>query len=303
MCKSAARESEDRMNSSKLLIVLMALVAILAAFMYYLFANSKPKDISFIDKNATQELIMSEQNATNAALDENLSKQSPTNQAVTSRGQGARQGVSMPAKNANTQSAQGSLKGEFDALQSRAKRDTSLGEPRYKVYILDGKRLGGEEKETINDIVRTLSNRGGYLHYSLFVEKFSEGDFKIHIFNEDLLNNTKWRSSGLSLPHLWFKFNQNTMQSIKNSFHIKNLKRDISGSRVRSLALSGHTDELGGEFYNSMLGLKRAAAVASEFLRITGKITLQSYGKAQPVSRGTKENERYKNRRVEAVFG
>ena len=298
------------MNSSKLLVILMALVAILAAFMYYLFTNSKPKDISFVDKNVTQieeQIAISEQNATNQALNENLNTQAPPKQDFANKQKATKQGISTPAKTQtaqNTQSAsvQGSLRGEYNALIARAKRDTSLGEPRYSVYVLDDKKPNAKEKAVINEIVRTLSNRGGYLRYSLFVDKISDENMKIYLFNENLLDNAKWRVGGLLLPHLWFKFNQNTMQSIKNSFHIKNLKRDISGYKLRSVALSGHTDEIGGEVYNSMLGLKRAAAVASEFLRITGKITLQSYGKNAPVSKGLSENERYKNRRVEAKF-
>ena len=92
------------------------------------------------------------------------------------------------------------------------------------------------------------------------------------------------------------------MQSVKNSFHIKEFKAKIGTAAIRSAQMSGHTDEIGGEFYNYALGLKRSAAVASEFLRQTGKITLQSFGKDKPVSTGFGENERYKNRRVEVVF-
>ena len=298
------------MNSSKLLVILMALVTILAAFMYYLFTNSKPKDISFVDKNATQieeQIAMSEQNATNQALNENTKAQTLPKQDFANKQKATRQGVSTPTKTQTAQSTQkasvqGSLRSEYNALIARSKRDTSLGEPRYSVYVLDGKKPNAKEKAVINEIVRTLSNRGGYLRYSLFVDKISDENMKIYLFNENLLDNAKWRVGGLSLPHLWFKFNQNTMQSIKNSFHIKNLKRDISGYKLRSVVFSGHTDEIGGEFYNSMLGLKRTAAVASEFLRITGKITLQSYGKNAPVSKGLSENERYKNRRVETKF-
>lgn len=92
------------------------------------------------------------------------------------------------------------------------------------------------------------------------------------------------------------------MQSVKNSFHIKKLKANIGTAAIRSAQMNGHTDEIGGEFYNTLLGLQRSAAVASEFLRQTGKITLQSFGKQKPITQGLSENERYKNRRVEVVF-
>ena len=194
------------------------------------------------------------------------------------------------------------MRAEFDALMARAKRDKSLGEPRYKVYLLNAQHLNAREKAAINELVRTLSRRGGYLRYVLFVDELGEQGAKLYLFNESLLDTQKWLTRKLALPHLWFKFNQNSMQSVKNSFHIKELKTNIGTAAIRSAQMSGHTDEIGGEFYNTLLGLQRSAAVASEFLRQTGKITLQSFGKQKPITQGLSENERYKNRRVEVVF-
>ena len=194
------------------------------------------------------------------------------------------------------------MRAEFDVLMARAKRDKSLGEPRYKVYLLNAQHLNAREKAAINELVRTLSRRGGYLRYVLFVDELSEQGAKLYLFNESLLDTQKWLTRKLALPHLWFKFNQNSMQSVKNSFHIKELKANIGTAVIRSAKMNGHTDEIGGEFYNTLLGLQRSAAVASEFLRQTGKITLQSFGKQKPITQGLSENERYKNRRVEVVF-
>lgn len=268
------------MNSSKLIIILMVLVAVLATFMYYLFSNSKPKEISFHEQNNTQ----IEQEIADANVAEELK---PTNLAPTQT---------------QPQSTQDTLRTEYNALMQRSKRDTSLGEPRYNVYILDSKKLNALEKDTINQITTTLSRRGGFLHYALFVEKLNELNFKVYLFNESLLDEQNWLRQTLNLPHLWFKFNQNTLQSVKNSFHLDTLKQNIAKSKLKSIQLSGHTDEIGNNAYNYMLGLKRSAAVASEFLRQTGKITLVSFGKDKPVSQGLSENERYKNRRVEVNF-
>lgn len=294
------------MTSSRLLIVLVALVAILASFMYYLFVNSKPKEISFVDKNASYEAFESNQSAQNISInlnDKTKSVQNPTPKNADKKG------ISKDLKKANSGvnlndkfSAQSSLRAEFDALMARAKRDKSLGEPRYKVYLLNAQHLNAREKAAINELVRTLSRRGGYLHYVLFVDELSEQGAKLYLFNESLLDTQKWLTRKLALPHLWFKFNQNSMQSVKNSFHIKELKANIGATAIRSAQMSGHTDEIGGEFYNTLLGLQRSAAVASEFLRQTGKITLQSFGKQKPITQGLSENERYKNRRVEVVF-
>ena len=298
------------MTSSRLLIVLVALVAILASFMYYLFVNSKPKEISFVDKNASYEAFESNQSAQNISINLNDKTKSVPNPTPKNAD---KKGVSKDLKKANSGanssvnlndefSAQSSLRAEFDALMARAKRDKSLGEPRYKVYLLNAQHLNTREKAAINELVRTLSRRGGYLRYVLFVDELSEQGAKLYLFNESLLDTQKWLTRKLALPHLWFKFNQNSMQSVKNSFHIKELKANIDTAAIRSAQMSGHTDEIGGEFYNTLLGLQRSAAVASEFLRQTGKITLQSFGKQKPITQGLSENERYKNRRVEVVF-
>mgnify|MGYP004513789053 CR=1 FL=1 len=308
------------MTSSRLLIVLVALVAILASFMYYLFVNSKPKEISFVDKNASYEAFESNQSAQNISInlnDKTKPQQNPTPKNADKKGvskdlkkanSGANSSKNLNA-NANSStnlndefSAQSSLRAEFDALMARAKRDKRLGEPRYKVYLLNAQHLNAREKAAINELVRTLSRRGGYLHYVLFVDELSEQGAKLYLFNESLLDTQKWLTRKLALPHLWFKFNQNSMQSVKNSFHIKELKANIDTAAIRSAQMNGHTDEIGGEFYNTLLGLQRSAAVASEFLRQTGKITLQSFGKQKPITQGLSENERYKNRRVEVVF-
>lgn len=308
------------MTSSRLLIVLVALVAILASFMYYLFVNSKPKEISFVDKNASYEAFESNQSAQNLNINLNDKTKSVPNPAPKNAD---KKGVLKDLKRANSSenlsknansgansstnlndefSTQSTLRAEFDALMARAKRDKSLGEPRYKVYLLNAQHLNAREKAAINELVRTLSRRGGYLHYVLFVDELSEQGAKIYLFNESLLDTQKWLTRKLALPHLWFKFNQNSMQSVKNSFHIKELKANIGTAAIRSAQMNGHTDEIGGEFYNTLLGLQRSAAVASEFLRQMGKITLQSFGKQKPITQGLSENERYKNRRVEVVF-
>lgn len=298
------------MTSSRLLIVLVALVAILASFMYYLFVNSKPKEISFVDKNASYEAFESNQSAQNISInlnDKTKSQQNPTPKNTDKKGvskdlKKANSGANSSANLNDGFSAQSSLRAEFDALMARAKRDKSLGEPRYKVYLLNAQHLNAREKAAINELVRTLSRRGGYLRYVLFVDELSEQGAKLYLFNESLLDTQKWLTRKLALPHLWFKFNQNSMQSVKNSFHIKELKANIGTAAIRSAQMNGHTDEIGGEFYNTLLGLQRSAAVASEFLRQTGKITLQSFGKQKPITQGLSENERYKNRRVEVVF-
>lgn len=292
-------------SSSKLLIVLIVLVAILAGFIYYLFTNSKPKEISFIDKNASQieeiaqtppSVNLDENASQSVNSSENFSKNDSVNSARNlSQNVASKREISTP--NANSQ---GSLRSEYEDFLAKSKRDTSLGEPRYNVYLMNNARLNALQKGLVNEIAATLSRRGGYLHYALFVENLGES-LKITLFNEDLLDTARW-TGGLNMPNLWFKFAKYDLWSVKNSFHINTLKSEIYGSAIRAVEFSGHTDEIGDEAYNYALGLRRAAAVASEFLRQSGKITMQSFGKDKPLVQGNLESERYQNRRVESVF-
>lgn len=290
-------------SSSKLLIVLIVLVAILAGFIYYLFTNSKPKEISFIDKNASQieeiaqtppSVNLDENASQSVNFSENFSKNDSTNST-----HNLNQNPT-PKRETPTINSQGSLRSEYEDFLAKSKRDTSLGEPRYNVYLMNGVRLNALQKGLVNEIAATLSRRGGYLHYALFVENLGES-LKITLFNEDLLDTARW-TGGLNMPNLWFKFAKYDLWSVKNSFHINTLKSEIYGSAIRAVEFSGHTDEIGDEAYNYALGLRRAAAVASEFLRQSGKITMQSFGKDKPLVQGNLESERYQNRRVESVF-
>lgn len=282
------------MNSSKLMLILITLIVILVAIMAYLLTNSEPKDISFYDKNETQQIEQK---------NESTEKPTETHKKQTPKAKNVKQEPKTEKNNTSKLKTQESLRAEYQSFIEKSKRDKSLGEPRYNVYVLDSKKLNSKEKATINDITTTLSERGGYLRYSLIIDKISDGKILIYLYNENLLDETRWIKSPENLPQLLFKFNQNTMQSIKNSFYIKRLKAKIGKkAKIRNIELIGHADELGNDFYNSMLGLKRSAAVASEFLRQSGKITLQSFGKDKPVSTGLSKKERYKNRRVEVKF-
>lgn len=298
--KTALRSNKGLcMNSSKLLIVLIALVAILASFIYYLFTNSKPKEISFVDKNASQieESVAPANVAVEVVAEANESVNLAPNADTAAPTPSAKPKREIPSQSAT----QGSLRAEFESFLARSKKDTSLSEPRYSVYLVDNARLNALQKATLSEIRAVLSRRGGYLHYSLFAENLGE-NLKITLFNEDLLDETRWNSRALALENLWFKFQKSDLWSVKNSFHINSLKRNIGSTRLRAVEFSGHTDEIGNESYNYMLGLKRAAAIASEFLRQSGKITLQSFGKDKPLVQGHRESERYQNRRVESGF-
>lgn len=207
-------------------------------------------------------------------------------------------------KGTNSASNSGiSLRAEYEALLKQSKQNTSLGEPRYRVFVLDNAKLSKAQRQTINEITTTLSKRGAYFHYTLFVKNLPNDNMQLTLFNESLLDETNFSALKGPLPLLWFKFNQSSIQSVKNSFHIKNFKAQLpEGSKFRSLTLSGFADDFGSKNYNNLLGLKRDSAVAAELLRIFGKIEFLSYGKDKPMTLQQDEKHRYQNRRVESLI-
>ncbi|TKX29400.1 hypothetical protein CQA38_04790 [Campylobacter sp. MIT 12-5580] len=292
------------MMKNKLMILLILVVLILCAVGYYVLTSSDPKNISFYEPK-TQTSPQSTQ--TSKAQPQQLPPQQntmpaqnpPQNKALEQSTPANTQRASKP----NLAPTMQSLRSEYEALLKRSRHDRSLGEPRYDVYIVDSQKLHANERKTINSITTTLSRRGGFLEYALFVEKINTENIKITLFNKSLLDETNFIASPKPLPPLWFKFNQSSMQSIKNSFYINELKATLKPqSKIKSIVLSGHTDEVGNAAYNYMLGLKRSAAVASEFLRISGKIIIQSFGKDKQLTHDMDESKRYVNRRVETLF-
>lgn len=215
----------------------------------------------------------------------------------------AAQNAQNSAQNSSQAALPKSLREDYEELLKGSKQDKSLGEPRYKVFLIGDFELSKVQRETIDEIIKTLVVRGGYAHYSLFVEQLDKGNLRLALFNEDLLDTPSFAELKGPLPLLWFKFNESSMQSIKNSFYIKDFKAQLPKDvRFRYMVLSGFTDDYGTEEYNYMLGLKRDAAVASEFMRQSAKIIFLSYGKDNPLAKQEAEEYRYKNRRVEAII-
>jgi outer membrane protein OmpA-like peptidoglycan-associated protein len=72
-----------------------------------------------------------------------------------------------------------------------------------------------------------------------------------------------------------------------------------------NLTLEGHTDQAGSNQYNVELGLKRAEAVKSYLMSKgigSNRLKVTSKGKSAPISSGTDEESRCRNRRVEFVI-
>ena len=67
------------------------------------------------------------------------------------------------------------------------------------------------------------------------------------------------------------------------------------------VVIEGHTDEAGSKEYNLALGDRRAGAVKSYLIGLgiqPGRLIAVSYGNEQPISTGSMESAKSKNRRV-----
>ncbi len=73
-------------------------------------------------------------------------------------------------------------------------------------------------------------------------------------------------------------------------------------SQDYTIAINGHTDDVGSDEYNEGLSERRAAAVRDYLVEASISeeiLSVQGWGKKQPLVRGTSDEARAKNRRVE----
>ena len=251
------------MNSKKIMLILLLLLFLLFCLFYYVFTSKKDPD--FIDENNTKELIKKEE----LKKDENISILTSSTSDIKSKTSNFDDKRLKKEQNLSTKlEDKGSeLKNEYESFLARSRLDKSLAEPRYDVYVLDSKALSKEERDLVIDIRKTLSLRGAYFTYSLFVEKLADEKLRLYIFNTSLLDNKIFEKiKPNALPNMLFKFNQHSVLSIKNSFYMRDFKSFLGQeAKIRAMHISGYTDENGSKAYNYALGLKRSAAVASEF--------------------------------------
>lgn len=99
-------------------------------------------------------------------------------------------------------------------------------------------------------------------------------------------------------------FSYNSTSRLKNESVEKYLKK--VAERViksgESILLTGHTDNIGSDETNNMLGKKRADTIKEYLISRgvnAGKIEVKSKGKTEPIADNTTEEGRAKNRRTE----
>ena len=108
------------------------------------------------------------------------------------------------------------------------------------------------------------------------------------------------------------KFMSDDIYFNKGSYKLMPAARELLKSKARWLQknsdlkviVEGHTDEAGSKEYNLALGDRRAGAVKSFLIGQgvqSGRLIAVSYGNEQPISTGSSETARSKNRRVHFV--
>lgn len=109
----------------------------------------------------------------------------------------------------------------------------------------------------------------------------------------------------ITLGNVLFDFDKSTLRPV--AFPVLNNVSLILQAFPRSTAMiSGHTDARGSEAYNEELSMRRSEEVRTHLIKIHGidaaRLTVQWFGKSQPVADNETEEGRQLNRRVEILI-
>ena len=102
------------------------------------------------------------------------------------------------------------------------------------------------------------------------------------------------------LPTVYFDFDHSDLDAPMR-WKLHELAQQLQEDTEKKIVLSGHTDSLGSENYNSVLSMKRAAATRDYLLSQSvdaKRIEIVALGEAQPVASNQTDEGRALNRRV-----
>src|SRR5262245_58844135 len=105
----------------------------------------------------------------------------------------------------------------------------------------------------------------------------------------------------LGSDHLKFEFDKAELRPEDREL-LSRIAGIIMTSHDYTISVNGHTDDVGSEEYNQKLSERRAEAVRDYLIKAglpADIFTVQGHGKSLPLVRGTSEEARAKNRRVE----
>jgi len=104
-----------------------------------------------------------------------------------------------------------------------------------------------------------------------------------------------------TFPKVYFAFDSDELdRPAKES--LKEMKAFLKKNKSYYIIISGHTDSLGQNAYNSDLSHRRAQSIANHLIRLgidKERIGLQSFGSQKPLAANHNEKGRQKNRRAE----
>jgi len=105
----------------------------------------------------------------------------------------------------------------------------------------------------------------------------------------------------LGEEHLRFEFDKAELRPADREL-LSRIAGVLLGTHDYSISVNGHTDDVGSDAYNQKLSERRARAVRDYLVEAglpAAIFTVTGYGKRQPLVRGTSDEARAKNRRVE----
>ena len=128
----------------------------------------------------------------------------------------------------------------------------------------------------------------------------------IIVFNEEGVVITKdGNNLVLSMPvEILFDFDSSKVkEGVKES--LNTLGKALAENKDIKLKIDGHTDYIGTEQYNLNLSLKRANSIKNYLIEkgvSANNISIEGYGKQNPVANNSTKAGRAKNRRVEFII-
>lgn len=161
---------------------------------------------------------------------------------------------------------------------------------------------GKSNKEMIRDL--SLDNNQNFVIEDIDSSKKALED--IIVFNQDGVSiRREGNNLILSMPELiLFDFNKYEVKDgIKPS--LKTLAKALGENRDIKIKIDGYTDFIGSEGYNLELSVNRAKAIKNYLIAqgaIDNNISIEGYGKQNPIASNATEGGRAKNRRVEFII-
>ncbi|EYD68795.1 porin [Fusobacterium necrophorum BFTR-1] len=160
--------------------------------------------------------------------------------------------------------------------------------------------------KTSNTSVRDLSTEGNQNFAIEDIDTAKKPLEDIIVFNQDGVTiRREGNNLILSMPELiLFDFDKYEVKDgIKPS--LRTLANALGANSDIKIKIDGYTDFIGSEGYNLELSVNRAKAIKSYLVNhgaIENNISIEGYGKQNPVASNATESGRARNRRVEFII-